>query len=352
MLEFVVRRFFKGILVIVGVMLIVFFVFQVLPGDPIAQAGGRNLDPETRAKIRQDLGLDRSTATQLLLYMNDLSPVSFHEHTEKNAKKYDYIPFFTVSGNVLALKAPYFRRSFVSLTPVDEILWPKLSATLWLTLAALLIATVLGIFFGLIAALNQNTFLDGLASILSVVGLSVPSFVSAMVISVVFGFHLYDWTNLNMTGQLWVNTAYGRELVLKNLILPAITLGIRPMAIITQLTRSAMLDTLAQDYIRTARAKGIPEFLVVVKHALKNALNPVITSISNWLILLLTGAFFVELVFDWKGLGWMTLKAVETQDLPIIMASTLIVATIFVVLNVLVDIIYAVIDPRVTPGSH
>ncbi|MGF1533851.1 MAG: ABC transporter permease [Bernardetiaceae bacterium] len=352
MLAFIFKRLLKGIFVVIGVIVVVFFVFQVLPGDPLNSSGiARNMDPQTLEQVRKDLGLDRSRPMQLLLYLNDIFPVSIHTFSPANEAKYDYVPFFIIDGYVLVVKKPYLRRSFNRLMPVSELLWPKLNATLWLTVSALLIATFFGILFGLISALNHNSFLDNFIAILSIIGLSIPSFVSAMIISVVFGFHLFDYTGLNMTGQLFMNTTEGKKLVLSNLILPSITLGIRPLAIITQLTRSAMIDTLSQDYIRTARAKGLPEYLVILKHALKNALNPVITSISNWLILLLTGAFFVELIFDWKGLGWITLKAVETQDLPIIMASTLIVATIFVVINVLVDIVYVLLDPAAKPGN-
>lgn len=351
MVAFIIRRLLKGLVVVVGVVIVVFFVFQILPGDPTDQYA-RNTDPKTLERIRQEMGLDRSRPMQLLLYLNDISPISIHAFTKANAEKYEYIPFFVLGEYALVLKKPYLRRSFNRLTPVSDILWPRLNATIWLTVSALMLATVLGIFFGLVTALNRNTFLDNFISTLAIVGLSLPSFVSAMTISVTFGFYLSDYTGLDPTGQLFEQTVYGRKLRLENLILPAITLGIRPLAIITQLTRGSMIETLNQDYIRTARAKGLPEYLVILKHALKNALNPVVTSISNWLILLLTGAFFVELIFDWKGLGWVTLKAVETQDLPLIMASTLIVATIFVVVNVIVDIIYALLDPTVTPSNR
>lgn len=353
MFAFIIKRFAKGVLVVIGVVIVVFFVFQVLPGDPLNSSGiARNMDPETLKQIRKDLGLNESRPMQLLLYLNDLSPISVHEFTEANQKKYDFIPFFILDDRAAVIKVPYLRRSFNRLTPVGDLLWSKLNATLWLTITALVLATIMGITLGLLTALNYNTVMDNVISTLSIIGLSLPSFVSAMAISVTFGFYLSEYTGLDPTGQLFEQTAYGRKLRLENLILPAITLGIRPLAIITQLTRSAMIDTLSQDYIRTARAKGLPEYLVILKHALKNALNPVVTSVSNWLILLLTGAFFVELIFDWKGLGWMTLKAVETQDLPVIMASTLIVATIFVVVNVIVDIIYALLDPTMDPGHN
>ena len=134
---------------------------------------------------------------------------------------------------------------------------------------------------------------------------------------------------------------------LENIILPAITLGIRPLSVIVQLTRSSMLDVLTQDYIRTAKAKGLGKFKVVFKHALKNALNPVVTAVSGWLATLMAGAFFVEYIFDWKGIGFVTIKAVQNLDFPVVIGCTLFIATVFIIVNILVDIIYAMLDPKV-----
>ena len=135
--------------------------------------------------------------------------------------------------------------------------------------------------------------------------------------------------------------------MLKNLILPAFTLGLRPLAIIVQLTRSSMLDVLSQDYIRTAKAKGLKYRVIIVKHALKNALNPVITAVSGWLASLMAGAFFIEVIFDWKGLGLVTINAVYNLDFPIVMGVTIFVAFAFIIINIFVDLLYAVVDPRV-----
>jgi peptide/nickel transport system permease protein len=139
-----------------------------------------------------------------------------------------------------------------------------------------------------------------------------------------------------------------RQLALKNLILPAITLGIRPLAIITQLTRSAMLDVLDQDYIRTAYAKGLRKGVVIWKHALRNALNPVITAITGWFAELLAGAFFVEYIFGWKGIGKVTVDALEKLDFPVVMGSVLLSAAFFIFINILADLLYGIIDPRVS----
>jgi peptide/nickel transport system permease protein len=348
MFKFILKRLGYGFLVIIGVLVVVFFLFQALPGDPVAMMAGQRTDISTREAIAHDFGLDQPLSRQLVLYMKDLSPIAMYEDTPENQSKYDYSVLADLGENVLVVKSPYLRRSFQTNKRVDEIIIENLEGTLWLAFVAMLFATAVGIGFGLIAALKQNTFWDHALVSLSVIGISAPSFVAAIIISIVFGYYLADYTGLNMTGQLWVtDPIYGRELQLKNIILPAFTLGIRPLAIITQLTRSSMLDVLSQDYIRTAHAKGLHYYIIVVKHALKNAINPVITAVSGWLASLMTGAFFIEVIFNWKGLGWVTIKSVETKDFPVVMGATLFVALIFVVVNIIVDILYAATDPRI-----
>jgi len=182
----------------------------------------------------------------------------------------------------------------------------------------------------------------------SILGISVPSFVAAILIAMTFGFYWSEYTGLNLTGQLFeIDPFEGRQLELKNLILPAFALGIRQLAIITQLTRSSMVDVLSQDYIRTARAKGLSKRKIIQKHALKNALNPVITAVSGWLASLMAGAFFIEYIFNWKGLGSVTLRAVENLDFPVVMGATLFIAFLFILINILVDWLYTLLDPRV-----
>jgi ABC-type dipeptide/oligopeptide/nickel transport system permease component len=169
-----------------------------------------------------------------------------------------------------------------------------------------------------------------------------------IIIAYVFGFVLTDWTGLHITGSWFdIDSDGNKRLTLQNLILPAITLGIRPLAIITQLTRSAMLDVLDQDFIRTAYAKGLSKRKVVWKHALRNALNPVVTAITGWFAELLAGAFFIEYIFGWKGIGKVTVNALEKLDFPVVMGSVLISATFFILVNILADILYGIIDPRV-----
>ena len=192
--------------------------------------------------------------------------------------------------------------------------------------------------------------MDTSAIFASVLGISAPSFFMGIVLAYLFGFVLSDYTGLHMTGSLYEYDVFdGKQLQLQNLILPAITLGIRPLAIITQLTRSAMLDVLSMDYIRTAYAKGFSKKAVVFKHALRNALNPVVTAITGWFAELLAGAFFVEYIFGWKGIGKVTVDALEKLDFPVVMGSVLLTATFFIIVNILADILYGIIDPRVRP---
>lgn len=348
MIRFLIKRVSYGVLVLFGVVVVVFLLFHALPGDPVSLIAGQRSDISTRQSITKELGLDKPLHIQFLYYVNDLSIISVHEDTEDQKKKYTYYEIFGFGKKVVVLKWPYMRRSFQTNKKVTEIIYDNVDDTLWLALSAMLIASILGITLGTIAALKQNTFIDHLFISVSVFGISIPSFVSAIVIAMVFGYYLSDYTGLNLTGQLWVNDPIrGRELQLKNLILPAITLGIRPLAIIVQLTRSSMLEVLSLDYIRTAYAKGLNKYSVVVKHALKNGMNPVITAVSGWLASLMAGAFFVEYIFDWKGLGFTTIKAVQSLDFPVVMGVTLFVASVFVIINIFVDLLYAAIDPRI-----
>ncbi len=221
--------------------------------------------------------------------------------------------------------------------------------TLMLAIAAMIFAVIMGIGLGVLAAVKKDTWLDTSSVFASIIGISAPSFFMGIIIAYLFGFVLSSYTGLHMAGS-WFDLdeiTGAKKLSLPNLILPAITLGIRPLAIITQLTRSAMLDVLNQDYIRTARAKGLGNASIVLKHALRNALNPVITAVTGWFAELLAGAFFVEYIFGWKGIGKLTVDALEKLDFPVVMGSVLISAAFFIAINILADILYAFVDPRI-----
>lgn len=348
MTSFILRRFGQGLLVLVGVALTVFFLFTVLPGDPVALLAGQRSDPATRAAIAADLGLNQPVPAQLAGYLNDISPLGLHPRDSAAVAKYGGLTLLPLGQKALVLKKPYLRRSFQTNKDVLSILLDHFTGTLWLALAAMLLAAGLGILFGVLAALKAHSWLDRALVTVSVLGISVPSFVAGILIAMTFGFYWSRWTGLNLTGQLYETDPFtGTHLVLRNLLLPAVALGIRPLAVITQLTRSSMLDVLNQDYIRTARAKGLSGYRVLVSHALKNALNPVITAVSGWLASLMAGAFFIEYIFNWKGLGTVTLRAVENLDFPVVMGATIFIAFLFVVINIAVDILYAALDPRV-----
>jgi len=223
-----------------------------------------------------------------------------------------------------------------------------LPETAVLAFSSIIIASVLGILLGILAAIKFNSWYDKISLVLSVLGMAAPSFFVGLIIAWLFGYVLRDYTGLSPTGSLFeIDVWEGEKIQLKNLILPAITLGVRPLAIIVQLMRSSLLDVLSQDYIRTARAKGLSGYAIIFKHALKNALNPVITAISGWFAGLMAGAVFVEYIFNWKGIGYEVYEALSKNDLPVVMGSTLVFATIFVFTNMLVDILYGFLDPRV-----
>ncbi|HZI52335.1 MAG TPA: ABC transporter permease [Chitinophagaceae bacterium] len=346
MISFILKKLLYGLLVLAGVVMLVFFLFQGF-GDPSRLVMGQTGDAATQANIRKELYLDQPKWKQFLYYVNDVSPIAFHSATEIKDKKLKGL--FVGKDNKVGVKVPYLRRSYQTKKEVGTVLAEALPGTLILAFAAMLIAVAVGIPLGVIAAVKKGTWVDTSSVFASIVGISAPSFFMGIIIAYVFGFLLSDWTGLHINGSWFdVDEITGeRKWTLHNLILPAITLGIRPLAIITQLTRSAMLDVLSQDYIRTAYAKGLGKMKVIWKHALRNALNPVITAVTGWFAELLAGAFFVEYIFGWKGIGKVTVDALEKLDFPVVMGSVLISATFFIVINILADILYGVVDPRV-----
>jgi ABC-type dipeptide/oligopeptide/nickel transport system permease component len=344
-LKFVARKVAYGILVLLGVVALVFVLFQGF-GDPARLVMGQTGDSTTQANIRKELYLDQPKWKQFLFYLNDVSPIAVHSAEDIQRKELTGI--FIGGKSKFALKLPYLRKSYQTKKSVSSVLMEALPGTILLAMAAMFIAVVIGIPLGVVAAVKQNTWLDTTAVFSSIIGISAPSFFMGIIIAYVFGFLLSSYTGLHLTGSWFDIDENGvKRLTLQNLILPAITLGIRPLAIITQLTRSAMLDVLDQDYIRTAYAKGLNKNTVIWKHALMNALNPVVTAVTGWFAELLAGAFFIEYIFGWKGIGKVTVDALEKLDFPVVMGSVLITATFFIFLNILADILYGIIDPRV-----
>jgi len=342
------KKLMYGLAVMAGVILIVFILFNVLPGDPARMTLGQRADVQSLEAVRKEFGLDRSKPVQFVLFINDLSPLSFHEHTVAVQQKYHFVTLLTFSKNVLVLKYPYLRRSYQTKREVTTILSETVPNTFVLAFTAMLFATLTGVLLGVLSAVHKNTWIDHAANAFAILGVSAPSFFAGIIIAWLFGFVLGPLTGLNMSGSLYSYDPFkGEVLTLKNLILPMITLGLRPLAIIVQLTRSAMLDVLAQDYIRTARAKGLSRNSIIYKHALRNAMNPVITAISSWFASLLAGSFFVEYVFGYNGLGRATVKALEMSDFPVVMGAIIFIAFVFIVINILVDVLYSFADPRV-----
>jgi len=344
-LKFILKKVFYGLLVLIGVVVLVFVLFQGF-GDPARLVMGQTGDAATQANIRKELYLDQPKWKQFVLYLNDVSPLGIH--TGQEIEKKELKGIFIGGNTKLAIKLPYLRKSYQTKKSVSKVLLEALPGTLILALAAMFIAVLIGVPLGVVAAVKQNTWLDTASVFSSIVGISAPSFFMGIIIAYLFGFVLSDWTGLHITGSWFDIDEHGeKRLTLQNLILPAVTLGIRPLAIITQLTRSAMLDVLDQDYIRTAYAKGLGKNTVIWKHALRNALNPVITAITGWFAELLAGAFFIEYIFGWKGIGKVTVDALEKLDFPVVMGSVLISATFFILINILADILYGIVDPRI-----
>lgn len=351
MLKFIIRKTLYGLLVLMGVVILVFFLFQGF-GDPSRLVMGQTGDSATQSNIRKELYLDQPKWKQFLFYVNDVSPLSINtkEEIEKKNLKGIFIGGDTKPDSYrVGLKIPYLRKSYQTKKEVSAVLMDALPGTILLAMAAMFIAIIIGIPLGVLAAVKQNTWWDTSSIFASIIGISAPSFFAGIIIAYVFGFVLSSWTGLHITGNWYeIDAVTGeKHLALQNLLLPAITLGIRPLAIITQLTRSAMLDVLDQDYVRTAYAKGLKKRTVIWKHALRNALNPVITAVTGWFAELLAGAFFVEYIFGWQGIGKVTVDALEKLDFPVVMGAVLISATFFIIINIISDILYGIVDPRV-----
>ncbi len=357
MINFIIKRLFYGFLVLLGVVSLVFVLFNVLPGDPARMMLGQRADSASVAAINHDLGRDKPLVVQYLNYLNDLSPISVHNISSENSfwylnpNKYPSAKmlFHVSKSKAVVLKPPYLRRSYQNSRPVSDILFEAFPKTAILAIVAITFALILGLIIGIFSALYKDTWFDKTALVLSVSGMSVPSFFAAIVFAWFFAFVLAPYTGLSMFGSLYSVDDFGRGeyINIKNLILPAVVLGIRPLAIVVELTRSSLLDVLSQDYIRTAKAKGLSKRRIIMKHAMRNALNPVITAISGWLASLMAGAVFVEYVFDWKGVGVAIVDALNKYDFPVVMGAVLFVSVILVFINILVDILYAYLDPRI-----
>jgi len=354
MVSFLIRRIVYGFLVLFGVITVVFFIFNILPGDPARMMLGQRSDQAAVEEINRELGLDQSLLVQYGIYLNDLLPISYHKKDKASSlyyypEKYGGLTIAEFDNSALVAKWPYLRKSYQSQKKVSEILFESLPETAVLAIASVMIALLFGIFFGIISALFQDSWMDRFLLLLTTSGMALPSFFVGIIFAWLFGYVLSNYTGLNMTGSLYEvdDLGNGEYMNWSNLILPAITLGIRPLAVIIQLCRNSFLEVLSMDYIRTAKAKGLSFKRMITKHAFRNAMNPVLTAVSGMFASLMAGAVFVEIIFSWKGIGWEIVNALDKYDLPIVMGAVLIIATIFVAINIVVDILYGVLDPRV-----
>jgi ABC-type dipeptide/oligopeptide/nickel transport system permease component len=303
MFTYIIRKFVYTLLVLAGVVLVTFFIRP--PGDPARVLLGQRADSASVAALREQLGLDKPLPYQIGAYVSNLS-----------------------RGDM--------GRSIATNRPVTESISERFPATALLALTSIVIATILGIVLGVIAAWKPNSWVDTLTMSTSLLGISLPAFVVGLLLVLVFGVAL-EW--FPISGYI----DRGPE----HLVLPMITLAIRPLSVIARVTRSSMLDVLGQDYVRTARAKGLSDLSVFMKHALRNALNPVVTTVSAWFAGLLAGTYFVEFIFNWPGIGLAAFNAIEKLDYPMIQGTVLFTAIIFVAVNTLADILYGFIDPKV-----
>ncbi|HWQ15703.1 MAG TPA: ABC transporter permease [Roseiflexaceae bacterium] len=332
MARFLLRRFAGLLLVLVGVTVITFTLTQLVPVDPAAAALGQNAREEQIAAYRREHGLDRPPVEQYARYMGRL-----------------------LRGDLGV--------SIRTRRPVAADLRDFLPATIELSLAAMLVAVFLGVSLGVAAAVNRNGVVDGLARVFALVGGSLPIFFLGLLLLALLYTRL-RWLPgpgrldavltppPRVTGMYTVDSLLaGNWALLRNslahLVLPAITLGYFSTAVLLRMTRSAMLDVLGQDYIRTARAKGLRERVVVLRHALKNAMIPVLTTIGITFGSLLSGAVLTETIFAWPGLGRYATTSAVSLDFPAVMGVTLVAAVVYPLVNTLVDLGYRVLDPRV-----
>jgi peptide/nickel transport system permease protein len=354
-LRYTLKKLAYGVLTLYGVVTVIFFLFHFLPGDPARMMLGQNQSADQLAAVNKKYGFDQPLSTQYWCYLNDLSPISWHSTAEGDFTHYraqDYGGWILRQSDagVLVLKAPYLRDSFQkSGKKVTQVIAETLPNTAILAVSSITLAMLLGLLLGVISVWYKDRWLDRFIQMISTVGMSVPSFFSAILFAWFFGYVLHEYTHLNMTGSLIEVDDFGEGTYIawKNLLLPAVVLGIRPIAVVTQLMRNSLWEQMQLDYIRTAKAKGLTTWAILWKHAMKNALNPVVTAVSGWFASMLAGAVFVEYIFGWNGLGKEIVDALNTLDLPVIMGAVLVIATLFIAINIIVDLIYGWLDPRI-----
>jgi peptide/nickel transport system permease protein len=331
MAGYLLRRLALTIPILLGVSLVVFLMLHTAGGDPAQLILGARADPASLAALRHEMGLDRPLPAQYLAFLSD-----------------------ALRGDL--------GRSYRSRTPVVDEIAARFPATIELAVTAMIIAVIVGAFFGTVAAVRRHTILDFASSTVVLLGVSIPTFWLGIILIIVFGLWL-RWLPisgrvnprlgadpavpfLTLSALLNGNLSVARDAA-AHLILPALTLAAWPAAIVARMTRASLIEALSQDYVRTARGKGLRDRTIVVRHAARNALLPVLTVVGLELGSLLGGAVVTETIFSWPGLGQLTVQAISGRDYQMVQGVVLLLATIFVLLNLLVDVLYAVLDPRI-----
>jgi peptide/nickel transport system permease protein len=305
MAAYIIRNLLYTILILLGVVSVTFCLLYVVPGDPARIMLGQRADVQSVEAVREELGLNKPLYVQYFRFLGK-----------------------AVQGDL--------GRSYASNRDVVQTILDKFPATALLAFSALIISAIVGVMIGIISAVKSYTVWDNGSMLFALFGISFPTFAFGLIMALVFGFWL-KWFPLS--GYISEGLEY--------LVLPMITLALRPLAIIARITRSSMLDAMQQDYVRTAKAKGLSSGSVIFKHTLRNALNPIVTTISTSLAATLGGAYFIEYIFNWPGIGLLAFDSILKLDFPMIQGTVLFSAVIFVVINFFVDILYAVLDPKV-----
>lgn len=305
MLKFTLKRLASLVLVLIGVSFLVFMLLSLTPGDPVRMMLGESATPEAQAALREEMGLDDPVLVQYGRYMKN---IVVHQDL----------------GTSYSTQRPV----------LDEILnvFPN---TVQLAVAAMIIAIILGIFLGIVSAVKQNSLLDNIVMVLALVGTSAPIFWIGILMILLFSVNL-GWLPPSGFGSF------------KQLIMPAVALGMQSTAVVARMTRSSMLEVIRQDFVKTARAKGQRELIVIIRHVFRNALIPIITVVGLQFGTLLGGAMLTEVVFSIPGVGRLMIEAIKQRDFPIVQGSVLFVAACFSLVNLAVDLLYAVVDPKVS----
>jgi peptide/nickel transport system permease protein len=311
MTTYILRRLLLAIPVLIGVSFLVFWSIRLIPGDPAVAIAGELATPELIAKVREDMGLDQPILVQYSRYL-----------------------WRTLQGDM--------GRSVKSNLPVAKEITDRLPRTLQLAFTALVLSAVIGIPIGIFSATKPNSWFDGGSMTFALLGVSMPIFWLGLMLMILFAVLIPKWFGLS--GPLLPPTGSGTW---QHLVMPSIALAANSMAIQARMTRAAMLEVLRQDYVRTARAKGLRERLVIYRHALRNALLPIVTIVGLQFGTLIGGAVLTETVFAWPGIGRLLVDAIGFRDYPVIQATVIVIAAGFVLTNLIVDILYAYLDPRI-----